>query len=65
MERKEMDSGGLSWADQWDYSTPDPLPPPKEDGNKKGKDGSGRSKSIKKKLNFKWVKELCKKSNKQ
>lgn len=60
-----MDAGGLSWADQWDYSSHDPLPPPAtEDVNKEGKDGSGKSKNEKKKISFKWVKDLCKKSHK-
>ncbi|WJZ95544.1 hypothetical protein VitviT2T_014308 [Vitis vinifera] len=58
-----MDSGGLSWADQWDYNTPDPRPPSAEDGKNK-KDGSSKGGSGKKKLNFKWMKELLKKSNK-
>ncbi|KAK6922351.1 YqaJ viral recombinase [Dillenia turbinata] len=56
---KRMDSG-LSWADIWDSSN-DPLPSSSEnDKKKKGKDG----KSEKKKWNLKWVKDLCKKSNK-
>ncbi|RVW90915.1 hypothetical protein CK203_028594 [Vitis vinifera] len=58
----EMDSGGLSWADQWDYNTPDPPPPSAEDGKKE--DGSSKGGSGKKKLNFKWMKVLVKKSNK-
>ena len=58
-----MDSGGLSWADQWDYNTPDPPPPSAEDGKNK-KDGCSKGGSGKKKLNFKWMKELLKKSNK-
>ena len=57
-----MDSGGLSWADQWDYNND--SPPPSADDDKKKKDGSGKDGSLKKKLNFKWVKDLVKKSHK-
>ncbi|KAH7680884.1 hypothetical protein IHE45_05G023100 [Dioscorea alata] len=49
-------SGGLSWADQWDYNTPDPPPPPPEN-DKKGKDGSKAPHARLKK----WIKELCQK----
>ncbi|XP_030496374.1 uncharacterized protein LOC115712259 [Cannabis sativa] len=56
-----MDSG-LSWADQWDYNS-DPLPVSKEDEKKKKKDES-KSKLKKSLLKFKWMKELCKKSQK-
>lgn len=62
-----MDSG-LSWADQWDYTNPDPPPSStKEDESKKKKkkkeDGSKSSlgKTI---LGFKWMKDLRKKSEK-
>lgn len=49
------ESNGLSWADQWD-----PQPVPSELPEKKEKEESEKSK--KKLLNFKWVKNLCKKS---
>lgn len=52
-------SEGLSWADQWG---PEPLPPASEDDKKKKKDE--KSKSGKKILSLKWVKNLCKKSQK-
>uniref|UniRef100_A0A7N0VAM4 Uncharacterized protein n=1 Tax=Kalanchoe fedtschenkoi TaxID=63787 RepID=A0A7N0VAM4_KALFE len=55
-----MDSG-LSWADQWDYNT-DAPPPPSQEGKQKG--SSSKEKSWKKKLSFKWIKQLCKKSSK-
>ncbi|KAK9094087.1 hypothetical protein Scep_025556 [Stephania cephalantha] len=55
--------GGLSWADQWDYNTPDPPPPLNDEDNKKGKDGSSK-KARSKKLTLTWIKELCKKSKK-
>ncbi|KAF5194132.1 hypothetical protein FRX31_016286 [Thalictrum thalictroides] len=35
--------GGLSWADQWDYNTPDPPPPPKDENDKKGKDSKNKA----------------------
>ncbi|PIA51381.1 hypothetical protein AQUCO_01100302v1 [Aquilegia coerulea] len=53
--------GGLSWADQWDYNTPDPPPPPKDE-DKKGKDS--KNKSGVKKMSLKWFKGLGKKTNK-
>ncbi|KAJ8758899.1 hypothetical protein K2173_002678 [Erythroxylum novogranatense] len=56
-----MDSG-LSWADQWDYDTPDPLPR-RNDNDKKEKDG--RKSSLGKKLmSLKWMKDLRKKPQK-
>ncbi|XP_062150237.1 uncharacterized protein LOC133858796 [Alnus glutinosa] len=59
-----MDSG-LSWADQWDYDNPDPPPPSaSENDKKKGKDGSKGSKFGKSILNFKWMKDIRKKSQK-
>jgi hypothetical protein len=59
-----MDSG-LSWADQWDYDNPDPPPPSAlENDKKKGKDGSKGSKFGKSILNFKWMKDIRKKSQK-
>lgn len=63
-----MDSG-LSWADQWD-DHPDPPPPSaaaaaSENDKKKNKDGSKGSKIGKSILNFKWVKDIRKKSQKQ
>lgn len=59
-----MNSEGLSWADQWDYN-PDPPPPSaKDDGKKKDGSESCKDESLKKKLNFKWVKQLVKKSHK-
>lgn len=64
-KRKKMDSGGLSWADQWDYHND---PPPSSSGNdkRKNKDGSNsKSKFGKTLLSFKWMKELRKKSQKQ
>ncbi|XP_061358235.1 uncharacterized protein LOC133302201 [Gastrolobium bilobum] len=56
-----MDSG-TSWADQWDTNQ-DPLPGSEKD-KKKGKDGSSVSKFGKAVMNFKWVKELRKKTQK-
>uniref|UniRef100_A0A7N0VJG6 Uncharacterized protein n=1 Tax=Kalanchoe fedtschenkoi TaxID=63787 RepID=A0A7N0VJG6_KALFE len=58
-----MDSGP-SWADQWDYQNPDPLPQGFEDKSKqKGK--SGKERFGKMKLSLQWVKELCKKPGKK
>ncbi|XP_050208009.1 uncharacterized protein LOC126657378 [Mercurialis annua] len=58
-----MDSG-LSWADQWDYDTPDP-PPQSESEKDKDKDKNGNKTNLKKKiLNFQWMKDLRKKSQK-
>ncbi|XP_057486898.1 uncharacterized protein LOC130791395 [Actinidia eriantha] len=55
-------SNGLSWADQWD---PEPLHPPSTENDKKQqKDGSRKNKSVKKMLSLKWMKDLCKKSQK-
>ncbi|KAE9454701.1 hypothetical protein C3L33_13395, partial [Rhododendron williamsianum] len=54
-----VNSNGLSWADQWD---PEPLPPLSSENDKKEKDG--KKKSGKKKLSLKWMKDLCKKSQK-
>lgn len=51
-----FNSGGSSWADQWD---PEPLP-----DEKKAKKDSSKDKSLKKKLSFQWVKNLVKKSDK-
>ncbi|KAL0336020.1 UNVERIFIED_CONTAM: hypothetical protein Sradi_4813900 [Sesamum radiatum] len=51
-------SNGLSWADQWD---PEPLPSERE-YEKKGKHGSDKTKSMKKILSLKWMKNICKKS---
>lgn len=68
-EKKKMDSGP-SWADQWDYNNPDPLPSStKEDEskkkNKKKKEEDGSKSSLGKTLlGFKWMKELRKKSEK-
>ncbi|CAK7332387.1 unnamed protein product [Dovyalis caffra] len=48
----------LSWADQWDYNTPDP--PPQSSSNnddKKGKDGNKKSFG-KKVLSLAWMKDL-------
>ncbi|KAL2332696.1 hypothetical protein Fmac_013909 [Flemingia macrophylla] len=56
-----MDSG-MSWADQWD-NNPDPASTSEKD-KKKGKDESSKSKFAKTVMNFKWVKELRKKTNK-
>ncbi|XP_024012683.1 uncharacterized protein LOC112086850 [Eutrema salsugineum] len=65
-----MDSG-LSWADQWDYTNPDPPPSStKEDESnkkkkKKKKEGDGSKSSLGKTiLGFKWMKDLRKKSEK-
>ena len=62
-----MDSG-LSWADQWD-DHPDPPPPSaaaaSENDKKKNKDGSKGNKIGKSILNFKWVKDIRKKSQKE
>lgn len=59
-----MDSGGLSWADQWDYHN-DPPPLSSGDDKKKNKDGSnGKSNFGKTLLSFKWMKEFRKKSQK-
>ncbi|XXG75223.1 hypothetical protein AAC387_Pa07g3779 [Persea americana] len=48
MERSS--SFGTSWADQWDYSNPDPIPEKKEStkakyGKKVG-DGLGKTKAV-------------------
>ncbi|XP_010249438.1 PREDICTED: uncharacterized protein LOC104591984 [Nelumbo nucifera] len=61
-------SGGLSWADQWDYN-PDPPPPPppvtEDDGKKeKEKVETTGSKCEKKKWSLRWVKQLYKKPQK-
>ncbi|KAL3577905.1 hypothetical protein D5086_019409 [Populus alba] len=53
-----MDSG-LSWADQWDYNTPDP--PPQSSSNKDDKRGKGgkKKKSFGKKvLSLAWMKDI-------
>lgn len=50
-----MDSAP-TWADQWDYQNPDPLPSQENNSNDK------RSKSKNGKF-IKWVKQLCKKSD--
>lgn len=55
--RGRMDNG-LSWADQWDYQNPDPLPV--SDKDKKKKD---ESKSKFGKL-FGWMKDRRKKPEK-
>ncbi|KAJ8773536.1 hypothetical protein K2173_005782 [Erythroxylum novogranatense] len=57
-----MDSG-LSWADQWDYDTPDPLPQRNDKDKKKGKDAS-KSGLGNKLLSLKWMKDLRKKPQK-
>ncbi|KAF5746500.1 hypothetical protein HS088_TW06G00671 [Tripterygium wilfordii] len=57
----EMDSGP-SWADQWDYQNPDPLPQPASDDGKKKKDAKGKfGKTL---LSLKWIKGIGKKSQK-
>ncbi|XAR48148.1 hypothetical protein NMG60_11030877 [Bertholletia excelsa] len=57
-----FNSTGLSWADQWD---PEPLPPPSAKDDKKGKSGSQKIKSMKKKiLSLLWVKNPNEKSPK-
>ncbi|XP_047171918.1 uncharacterized protein LOC124839999 [Vigna umbellata] len=58
-----MDSG-MSWADQWD-NNPDPSPTSEKD-KKKSKDDESEDKSKfgKTVMNFKWVKELRKKTSK-
>ncbi|KAF7839835.1 uncharacterized protein G2W53_008317 [Senna tora] len=48
-----MDSGGLSWADQWD-SHPDPSPSSDKEDKKKAKSGSEKMKNL---LSFKWMKD--------
>jgi hypothetical protein len=57
---------GLSWADQWDYNTPDP--PPQSSSNKddkKGKGGKEKKRSFGKKvLSLAWMKDIRKKSQK-
>ncbi|XP_010556172.1 PREDICTED: uncharacterized protein LOC104825525 [Tarenaya hassleriana] len=58
-----MDSG-LSWADQWDYTNPDPPPRSSEEDEKKKKKDGSKSKLGKTILGFKWMKELRKKSDK-
>ncbi|ESW35715.1 hypothetical protein PHAVU_001G258600 [Phaseolus vulgaris] len=55
-----MDSG-MSWADQWD-NNPDPSPTSNKD-KKKNKDEAGKNKFGKTVMNFKWVKELRKKTS--
>ncbi|EEF47524.1 uncharacterized protein LOC8278429 [Ricinus communis] len=58
-----MDSG-LSWADQWDYDTPDPPPQPESEKDK-NKDKNGNKNKLRKKiLSFQWMKDLRKKSQK-
>ncbi|KAG2406855.1 hypothetical protein LR48_Vigan03g312900 [Vigna angularis] len=58
-----MDSG-MSWADQWD-NNPDPSPTLEKDKKKSKDDESGgKSKFGKTVMNFKWVKELRKKTSK-
>lgn len=61
-----MLDSGLSWADQWDYDTPDPPPQPTSQNEKsKGKDGHKKTNNIGKKLlSFKWMKDLRKKPQK-
>ncbi|KAJ6313040.1 hypothetical protein OIU76_011318 [Salix suchowensis] len=52
-----MDSG-LSWADQWDYNTPDPPPPSSSNkDDKKGKGGEKKSFG-KKVLSLAWMKDI-------
>ncbi|XP_010415347.1 PREDICTED: uncharacterized protein LOC104750566 [Camelina sativa] len=65
-----MDSGP-SWADQWDYNNPDPLPSTmqedesKKKNKKKKKEEDGSKSSLGKTLlGFKWMKELRKKPEK-
>ena len=58
---ENKDTGGLSWADQWD-TNPDPGQPSEKD--KKGKNESSMSKFGKTVLGFKWIKELRKKTQK-
>jgi hypothetical protein len=58
---------GLSWADQWDYNTPDP--PPQSSSNKDDKRGKGGKKKKKKSfgkkvLSLAWMKDIRKKSQK-
>ncbi|QCE13124.1 uncharacterized protein LOC114194092 [Vigna unguiculata] len=59
-----MDSG-MSWADQWD-NDPDLSPTSEKDKKKKkkSKDESDKNKFGKTVMNFKWVKELRKKTSK-
>ncbi|KAL9390191.1 hypothetical protein Peur_018796 [Populus x canadensis] len=50
---------GLSWADQWDYNTPDP--PPQSSSNKddkKGKGGKKKKSFGKKVLSLAWMKDI-------
>ncbi|KAL9353150.1 hypothetical protein Peur_055830 [Populus x canadensis] len=52
---------GLSWADQWDYNTPDP--PPQSSSNKDDKRGKGGKKKKKKSfgkkvLSLAWMKDI-------
>ncbi|KAK7379542.1 hypothetical protein VNO80_05005 [Phaseolus coccineus] len=58
---ENMDSG-MSWADQWD-NNPDPSSASEKD-KKKNKEESGKNKFGKTVMNFKWVKELRKKTSK-
>uniref|UniRef100_A0A7N0UWU4 Uncharacterized protein n=1 Tax=Kalanchoe fedtschenkoi TaxID=63787 RepID=A0A7N0UWU4_KALFE len=53
-----MDSGP-SWADQWDYQNPDPLPSGFEDKSKRQRENS-KERFGKMKLSLQWVKELSK-----
>lgn len=55
----------MSWADQWD-NDPDLSPTSEKDKKKKkkSKDESDKNKFGKTVMNFKWVKELRKKTSK-
>ncbi|KAG9130663.1 hypothetical protein Leryth_018066 [Lithospermum erythrorhizon] len=55
------DSGGLSWADQWDSK---PLPSEGDYETNKKQENSSKTKLSKKILNFKWLKGHNKKSEK-
>ncbi|KAG6757217.1 hypothetical protein POTOM_037522 [Populus tomentosa] len=53
-----MDSG-LSWADQWDYNTPDPPPQSSSSkDDKKGKGGKMKKNFGKKVLSLAWMKDI-------
>lgn len=58
-----MDSAP-SWADQWDFQNPDPLPQAASEKDKKKEKKSNKNPFGKKILSLKWMKDLGKKSEK-
>jgi len=73
MERSN--SFGTSWADQWDYSNPDPIPESKPGSGNEKKGGVEKTKAaaatgLKKvkagtTLGFNWIKDKCQKKSTQ